>query len=186
MHRDTLLSVQNNWWGQCYPPCSQVGVESDSRIGADSSWLTGVLMSLTIYLSCPDLPFQNLSVTHGAKCEPLMVSSAQNWSYWYLWLNHCEENDSLERGPQTLEQSVDMAHTKGHKSPEPSDPDPVELETWRTVESGQQTRWVKPCTDNSSQDERTLERPTQSKILPTVSHLRTHALSEWASRCQPL
>lgn len=186
MHQDTLVSVQIKWWGQCYPPCSQVGVESDSGVGADSSWLTGVLMSLTIYLPCANLPFQNLSVTHRSSFEPLAVSSAQNWSYWYLWLNYCVENDSLERGSQTLEQSVDTAHTRGHKNPEPSDPDPVELETWRTVESGQQTRWVKPCTDNSSWYEHTFESVQHNQGSFRRSHLRTHALSEWASLCQPL
>lgn len=59
-----------------------------------------------------------------------------------------KKNDLLEPGPQTLEQNVDMAHTREHKNQEPSDPDPVEPETWRTVESGQQTRWVKTCADN--------------------------------------
>lgn len=103
-----------------------------------------------------------------------------------LWLNYCEENDSLERGPQTLEQSVDTAHTRGHKNPEPSDPDPVELETWRTVESGQQTRWVKPCTDNSSWYEHPFESVQHSQGSFRRSHLTTHALSEWASLCQPL
>lgn len=40
-----------------------------------------------------------------------------------------EKGDLLELGPQTLGQSVDRAHTKGRKNPEPNDPDQRELET---------------------------------------------------------
>lgn len=77
-------------WSWPYPLCSQVWVESDGWVGADSSWLTGVLMSLTVYLPCTNLPFKNLSVTHRASFELLVVSSAQQWSYRYCWLNHYE------------------------------------------------------------------------------------------------
>lgn len=93
-HLYFLSNIRICWcrgWSWPYSLCSQVWVESDGWVGADSSWLTGVLMSLTVYLPCANLPFKNLSVTHRASFELLVVSSAQKWSYRYCWLNHYEE-----------------------------------------------------------------------------------------------
>lgn len=40
-----------------------------------------------------------------------------------------KQGDSPVPGPQTLGKSVDMVHTKGHKNPEPNEPDLIEPET---------------------------------------------------------
>lgn len=46
-----------------HPLCSQIWVKSDSWVGGDASWMTGLIMRLTVYFPCPDLAFKHLSIT---------------------------------------------------------------------------------------------------------------------------
>lgn len=93
-------------------------------------------MSLTVYLPCSDPPFKDLSVkqqrsseeplphTQAQACFMLQPTTSTNQS-----LQQQKKSSSPEPGPQTLGQNADTVHTKEHKNPEPSDPDPTEPET---------------------------------------------------------
>lgn len=142
-----------------YPSCSHIWVKSDSWIGSDSSWLAGLLISLTVQLPCANFSFQNLSVTWKTSIRQLENIDRSSFHNATL---HCSKNlvskslasltalclteaaqrksrathisvrrldDLLELGLQILGQSVDTVRTMGHKSPEPSDLVLTELET---------------------------------------------------------
>lgn len=84
MHLYFLMNLKHSllvcWCSGPHPTCSQVRVEPDGWVGADPSWLTGVLMSLTVYLPCPNLPFKNLSVTHRASWScSLSLTGTVDW-----------------------------------------------------------------------------------------------------------
>lgn len=142
-----------------YPSCSHIWVKSDSWVGSDSSWLAGLLISLTVQLPCTNFSFQNLSVTWKTSIRRLENTDRSSFhnatlscskslfgkslaSRAALWLTKAAQrksrathvfvrkpDDLLELGLQILGRSVDMVHTMEHKSPEPSDSVLTELET---------------------------------------------------------
>lgn len=88
-------------------------------------------MSLTVHLPRSDLPFQHLSVKQRASPFSVNLQSAEDGQEQKREKNTFEKDKSisLEPGLQTPGQSADMVHTRGRKSPEPSDPDLTEPET---------------------------------------------------------